>query len=271
MSDDLFEKIIDDCSTFELPVIEPFLHGEPFVDGKILQRIEYIRKKLPQTKLRIYSNGYALSPDKIDFLQGMGIDTIYISINSVDPRSYRQLMGLDFERTKRNIAYLTDSVRREKIAKRIVFRMTRTATTSLKEQVDFIQFCKVHKVKHFIVGLFNYAGEIKSALPVPSYPCEHVSRIDILSNGKVTLCCMDEEGQFELGDVNKNSVLEIYNGQIASRYRRAHRNGKRNTLQPCSMCNVFWPGFDHLSPLRKIRVGLQAAFYFLRYQPSGKK
>src|SRR6185295_13944982 len=62
MDQALFEKIIQDCTEFPLPAIEPFLNGEPFVDPKIMDRLEMIRSRLPNTKLRVYSNGYALSP-----------------------------------------------------------------------------------------------------------------------------------------------------------------------------------------------------------------
>lgn len=270
MSDDLFEKIVEDCRAFPLKAIEPFLNGEPFVDPKIMPRLEWIRRRLPGTKLRLYTNGYGLTAKKIDALIGMDVDHLYVSINTLDPEKYRQILGLNLDRTLENMAYLTDPGRRSRVARRITFRMTRLPQTTLSEQQAFIDYCRKCGVRHFIVGLFNYLGDIPSHLPVPGYPCEHITRVDVLSNGVVTLCCMDHEGEFAWGDASQESILDIYNGSIARKYRMLHRAGKRRMAGPCGQCNVFWPSLEKMPPWRTMRFAIQAGYYFLRYRPSGK-
>jgi MoaA/NifB/PqqE/SkfB family radical SAM enzyme len=79
MADDLFEAIIEQCRGFPLQQIEPFLQGEPFADPKIMERLERIRSRLPRTRLRLYTNGHALVPARVDQLLGMGIDCLYVS------------------------------------------------------------------------------------------------------------------------------------------------------------------------------------------------
>jgi hypothetical protein len=271
MSDDLFEKIIDDCGQFSLPAIEPFLNGEPFVDPKLLPRLELIRNRLPNTKLRLYTNGYGLKPKMVDALTGLGIDHLYISLNTLNPETYHSIMGFDLERTLKNLDYLTDISRRDRVARRITFRMTRTESTPLSEQEAFEAFCRKCGVRSFIVGLFNYKGDISSQLPPPNFPCEHITRVDILSNGMVTLCCMDQEGTFAWGDATKDSILDIYNGTEANRYRKLHREGSRMEAKPCGTCNVFWPSLEKMSPLSTVKFSVQAGLYFLRHRPSGKK
>ncbi|RME29287.1 MAG: radical SAM protein, partial [Deltaproteobacteria bacterium] len=269
MSDDLFEKILDDCRAFRLPAIEPFLNGEPFVDPKIMNRMELIRRKLPDTKLRIYTNGYGLTPDKIDALEGLGVDHLYVSLNTLDAESYTRITGLNLERTLANLEYLTAPERRSRVARRITFRITRTAQTTVEQQRAFVEFCRRRGVRPFIVGLFNYMGAIPSHLPVPAYPCEHIDRLDILSSGTVTLCCMDHEGRFAWGDVRQQSVLEIFNGPRAKHFRRFHRSGRRRKVEPCNRCNVFWPCFKGDSVWLSVKFALQAGAYFVRYRPVG--
>ena len=149
--------------------------------------------------------------------------------------------------------------------------MTRLADTPLSEQDEFLDYCRKSGVRSFIVGLFNYMGDIPSHLPVPGYPCEHITRVDVLSNGVVTLCCMDHEGKFAWGDASKDSIVDIYNGPVARNYRTLHRRGKRREAGPCGQCNVFWPSLEKMSPLRTAQFALQAATYFMRYHPSGKQ
>jgi MoaA/NifB/PqqE/SkfB family radical SAM enzyme len=271
MADDLFESIIEQCREFRLGAIEPFLQGEPFSDPKIMPRLEMIHRRLPDTKLRLYTNGYALTPARTDALMELGVDHLYVSLNTTDPERYRADIGLDLERTMANLRYLSDPQRRARVARNITFRMLRGSETSLAEQDAFIKFCNDSGVRHFIVGLFNYKGQVGSELPIPNFPCEHMDRLDILSNGVVTLCCMDQEGEFSWGDATKQPILDIYRGAVATKYRQMLWAGKRRQIHPCDTCNLFWPGFGGLNPLQKARFGLEYGWYFLKYRPSGRK
>jgi molybdenum cofactor biosynthesis enzyme MoaA len=271
MSDDLYRKIIDDCASFQVQAIEPFLNGEPLMDPQIVPRLQYLRERLPATKLRLYSNGFALVPERVDELQGVGIDHLFISLNTLDPAKYEAVMGLRLDRTLRNIDYVVDDSRRTRLAREITIRMTRTDDTTAEDQARFLAYCKQRKVNCMIVGLFNYLGDVKSPLPVPSFPCEHITRVDILSSGIVTLCCMDAEGKFALGDASKESILDIYNGPRARAYRTMHRQGRRKQIPPCGTCNLFWPSFDGLSWPRRVQFGLAYAHYLLRYRPFVKR
>ena len=271
MSDELFEKIIEDCREFKPAAIEPFLNGEPFMDKKIMSRMALIRTRLPDTKLRLYSNGSLLKPRRIDDLVGLGIDHLFISLNTLNPQKYKEVIGLSLEKTLNNLRYLTEDSRRLKVARKITFRMTRTEDTTVAEQKAFVAFCKQHNVRPMIVGLFNYKDFGPSSMPVPGFPCEHITRLDVLSSGRVTLCCMDHEGEYPWGDVNEMSVLEAYNSEAARRYREYHRTGRRKDICPCDDCNLFWPAFDHTTIAKKIQFGVEAGLYFAKHRPTGIK
>lgn len=271
MTQQLFEKIIEDCTEFPLPAIEPFLNGEPFVDPKIMDRLELIRSRLPKTKLRVYSNGYALAPKRVDSLLGMGIDHLYISLNTLNPEKYQNIMGFKLERTLENVKYMTDPSRRSKLARQITLRMTRMDDTTLEEQRQFKAFCDERGVRCFIVGLFNYKGDINSPLPNPSYACEHITRLDIMSSGKTALCCMDQEGAYTLGDVNEQSVLEVFRGARSREYQQMHRTGRRKEIEPCGTCNLFWPSTDNMPLPRALAHAARFWAYFAIHRPTGMR
>lgn len=270
MSDALFRKIVDECAQFKLAAIEPFLNGEPFMDPQIVPRLQYIRQKLPDTKLRLYTNGYAFTDKRVDELLDLGIDHLFISLNTLDPDRYENVMGLRLERTLRNLEYALDHSRRRRLARDITVRMTRTDQTTPADEKRFAAFCRDKNVHCMIVGLFNYLGDVRSPLPVPNFPCEHLNRVDVLSSGIVTLCCMDAEGDFTWGNANETSVIDIYNSKRALAYREAHRQGKRCTIKPCDTCNLFWPSFEGLSLPRRIQFGLAYGWYHVRYRPYTK-
>jgi molybdenum cofactor biosynthesis enzyme MoaA len=269
MPDDVFDKIVEDCKAFPLEAVEPFLQGDPFSDPKILPRLEKLKRELPKTKLRLYTNGYGMNPKKIDALAEIGLDHLYVSVNTLDPERYKGTMGLPIERTLRNLDYLTEPARRHRVAKNITFRMTRLADTSLDEQESFVAFAKSKQVRWFIVGLFNYKGVVESRLPVPRYGCEHVDRLDIMASGNVTLCCMDHDGEYGWGSVKDLSVLELYRHQQARKYRQLHAAGQRREIEPCGTCNLFWPMTTGLSPIEAIRMGVEYCKYRLVHRPIG--
>lgn len=271
MSDDLFEQIVESCREFPLQNVEPFLNGEPLVDPKIMQRMEYIRRRLPNTRLRLFTNGYALTPSRIDELSGIGLDRLTVSVNTLDKMKYREIMGFGLDRLLENLSYLTDPVRKGKVARRITFRMTRLPTTSLEEQNSFVKFCKKRGVRYTIKAVFNYKGDKLTMLPVPSYPCEHIDRLDILSNGTVALCCMDHNGEYALGDVKKESVLSIFNGEASRRYQMNHRHGRRNEITPCNVCNLSTPSLRCMPWMRTTKFAVQVGYYYLRHGPAGRR
>src|SRR5882724_11327688 len=119
MAQDVFEKIIEDCREFPLEAIEPFIQGDPFSDPQILPRLEHIRRRLPKTKLRLYTNGYGMAPKKIDQMLDLGIDHLFVSVNTLDPDKYRSVMGIPLKRTLDNMEYLTDPSRKHRVANKI--------------------------------------------------------------------------------------------------------------------------------------------------------
>ena len=271
MDQDLFEKIIEDCREFPLDAIEPFIQGDPFSDPMILPRLEHIRRRLPDTKLRLYTNGYGMTPKRIDEMIGLGIDHLFVSLNTLDESKYRDVMGIPLKRTLKNLEHLTEPGRARRVADKITFRMTRLGDTTLEEQDEFVRYCRDRGVRHFIVGLFNYKGDINSSLPVPSYGCEHVTRLDILASGRVTLCCMDQDGEHGWGDLRDSSVLEVYRHPVARNYRELHNTGRRRKVDPCGTCNLFWPTFRDLTPIEAVRTGIEYCTYVAKHRPVGRR
>ena len=46
------------------------------------------------------------------------------------------------------------------------------------------------------------------------YPCFNPKRVLVLSNGKVVLCCVDIEGEVVLGDLNKQTLKDVFDSPI---------------------------------------------------------
>jgi radical SAM protein with 4Fe4S-binding SPASM domain len=75
---------------------------------------------------------------------------------------------------------------------------------------------------------------------VPRTPCRRaMNQIMVLWDGRVSLCCFDAEGAVILGDLNHQSLRDVYNGTIALGIRQAHHEGRRGELALCKDCTAI--------------------------------
>ena len=59
------------------------------------------------------------------------------------------------------------------------------------------------------------------------------------TDGDATVCCWDVHGRAIIGNVNEQSVQEIWEGHAAACMRGILDDGRRDLLQLCSRCNAY--------------------------------
>ncbi len=74
VAQNLFKSIVAPCRQFALEAIKPFLQEEAMSNPNIMPRLKLVQCRLPKTKLRLNSNGYARTPERIDQLAELGLD-----------------------------------------------------------------------------------------------------------------------------------------------------------------------------------------------------
>ena len=74
----------------------------------------------------------------------------------------------------------------------------------------------------------------QQASEVPDMGCARWFELSVMSNGIVSLCCQDGEGQFPIGDLNKNTLLEVYNAPLWK--ERREKNLSRLVVDVCKTC-----------------------------------
>mgnify|MGYP001042407449 FL=1 len=71
-------------------------------------------------------------------------------------------------------------------------------------------------------------------------PCISLfSTIVISAEGRVALCCLDSEFNYELGNINDKTIKEVWNGETIREYRKMHLSGKRNEMLLCRGCDCW--------------------------------
>jgi sulfatase maturation enzyme AslB (radical SAM superfamily) len=239
MDEDLFELIVKRVLEEKIKptVIDLFHEGEPLADRRLPERIKRLKALFPSSKVRIYSNFALASPEKIDELLDSGLDTILISLNAATKESHREIMGLDFEKTVRNVEMLLE----KRKAKKSSLHVTLSFVICEQNRSEVNEFSRTWKRK---VNRINFQRAIDwgGALPVKGayldshYPCMDLfERIVFLSNGDFGFCCTDPSGIVGT-NVRDTPILSAFNSKIFEEMRKVHLEGDISQLQMCRNC-----------------------------------
>lgn len=238
----LFRKIVDDA--ISIPIIDHYTItglGETLLDRHIVDRIRYIRHKLAGVPIDIYTNGTFLRPEVVDRLIDAGLTTLYISLNAINAEKRKATMKLDdFDVVMEQIRYAiraTEGTGTSVVVKGIVAK----DLMECGDQEKFLEMfggsfdkTKGHAFLH-LEG--NWAGAIWPMRVVMKEACHRaLNQFMVLWDGRVSLCCFDGNGREILGDMNHQSIREVFNSQRATFIREAHYEGRRNEIPICAGC-----------------------------------
>ena len=208
MTEELFKKIIDELSEMNYSGrIALFSNNEPFLDKRIIEFHHYTRKKLPNARMHLFTNGTLLTLDKFieitELLDELIIDNYNQELQLIKPCEEIKEYCEKHPELKKKVT--------------IVLRKPKEILTS--RGGDAPNRTKV-----------NVDGEISCVNPF--------QQLIIRPDGKVSLCCNDPLGKITMGDVNDESIQDIWYGKRYTHIREAMRNG-RGYVDRCKNCDVY--------------------------------
>ncbi len=257
MSMDDYIKIIGNLKEFDEPLkkIELFFFGEPLCNPMLPEMIEYARKSGVSETVDFTTNGLLLTKERVDELRKHGMpDTMRISLQGIDSQSYELYAGaqIDFEQMLRNFRYLYENKGDCKISMKV-------ADISLKKYPDG---------KEKFEEIFgNYADTLFVESIIPIYQDVSYDEIDdsieknavsgrekvnqskinkvchrpfyrlaVRVNGDVTAACCDQMHDIKYGNINDNSIVEIWNSKKRNEFLKMMLRGERFKHPYCKDC-----------------------------------
>lgn len=183
-------------------------NNEPFMDKRIVDFVKYAKQNLPKAYIYLYTNGTLLTMDK--FLNIIP----YLSKIYID--NYNDDLKLN-----ENSRAINDYCIKNK---------------SINSKVE-IHLRKIHEVLNTRGGQSpnNHKKEILNMSCVLPF-----KQLVIRPDGKISLCCNDPLGKFTLGDLNKQSLIEIWNSKKYNIIRNKLKRG-RKYIYLCKYCDTL-PG-----------------------------
>lgn len=242
MDDELFKKIIDECSRYRVRRISPYLMNESLIDREIAEKVTYIKEKIPRCKVVITTNASLLGRGRaFELLDTGALHALYISFQGSEKSGYeRSMKGLDFEKNLANVEYLVDEIKRRGLKRpRVVLTMVETSYIDAPKAVEFWRKKDVEaKYTPFENRGGNTDEKLKHRMKHFSSCTRLFKQAFILFDGKVTLCCTDYTRSVILGDLRKNSLHEIWNSPKAVNIRKLFLDGKIDKIPLCRDCKI---------------------------------
>ena len=97
----------------------------------------------------------------------------------------------------------------------------------------------IRRVLHAKMGSFNYRKK-NPTIPEIGICLDFLNHLCINREGKVSICVrFDPKGLGIIGDLNKQTLEEIWNSPKRMEWMEYHKQGKRGSIPLCSYCQ-FW-------------------------------
>lgn len=236
MTDDVWMKIIDDTRALGI-TYRPFLINEPLSDKRMGKIMQYIRRD-DTARIEINSNGELMTEQMANDILDAGIDVIRFSIDGFSEETFsKSRVGVDYERTVDRTLKFIKLANKRGGAKRIEVRMI-AMDINRHEHAAYKKFWTDAGAIPLITSLYRWPWE--PGVEGVQLPCLKVLReMFFYVNGKATICCWDSHERAVIGDVTKQSVLEIWEGAINRHYRSLLAEGRRNEILLCSRCEAY--------------------------------
>ena len=242
----LFEKIIREVSSMRRkPVTHLHGFGEPLLDKLLSERIT-LAKACGIRHTYIVTNASLLFPETSRQIIHAGLDKMKISFYGTDDDSYSATMRrLQFKVTFQNIVDFI-RIRRElnRTNPQLILQYLPHETNHARTEEFRVLWSPLIDKKVGdcvnIASLHNYGGGRTynrvgdKIVSICFYPWTAMS---VLCDGRVVTCCMDYNGAQVVGDLNVQTVMEVWNGPVLSSVRRNFGKLEYSGFPTCMCCD----------------------------------
>ncbi len=234
--------------------------GDPLVDKNLLNKIRECKKMKNINDIFLYTNGIYLDRFDLDDFCNSGLSRISISTYIGNKNGYKKYYGVDqYDRVIKNIKNLlkknSDLGSPISIFLHLRVDLPKESWEMNKDYLFIRKYIDKGRI-NYLTNYDSWSGQISSndipkgcSLKIENtknskdsrQPCfEMYRRIQVLSDGRVGVCvCRDVEAEIVIGDIKKNTVNEIWNGELLKKYRS---NWKKGVLPDvCKSCNRYQP------------------------------
>lgn len=263
MDRDLFERLVLEMRGVGVEELGLFYLGESMLVPWLHEAVEFAKREAKFPYVFLTTNGSLATGKRCEQMFLSGLDSLKFSLNYADERQFEEISGMP-ARLFPSILGNVKAARhvRDKVASEFGHRCGLYAS--------YIQYDgdQGYRMREVVAELSPYLDEVYG-LPLYSQaelvgaserrrgwdvtagnrgrlealreplPCWSVfTEGHVTHDGRLSACCFDHDGRFDMGDLTKVSFMDAWNSNDFRGLRRAHR--ERNVMAtPCEKCVAY--------------------------------
>ncbi len=225
MSPHVFDRALADGRPLEFVLL--FQWGEPLLHPQFAAMAARARRAGARTF--ITTNGTLLDERRVGALLDAGVDRVTVSVDG-DAQTHERVRGISLELTEAGLNRLLRA--RNARRARTAVDVSMVVAPETEQAVDAFEA--------------RYTGRVDRVQRIPLLThgerrtrCREPWRggLVVLQDGRVTACCVDHDGELDVGDVRRESLRAIWNGSRMQALRRAHVSGELPDI--CARCTEY--------------------------------
>jgi radical SAM protein with 4Fe4S-binding SPASM domain len=220
-----------DCGVRDLGL---YATGESFLVKNLAKYIAKA-KQIGYEYLFITTNGALATPDRVKPALEAGLDSVKFSISAGKRETYKEIQGKDdFDLVISNLKWISNYRKESGLNFRLYVTMVYTNQTKSEIEtlrdivVPYIDEWDPHLLTNQCGNMYenNQIGDISKGNPRgrgQTQICfQPFKGFTITPEGYVSACVLDYSKDLIVGDLNKTSLKEIWEGEIYKAFRRRH-------------------------------------------------
>jgi len=224
MSLELGEKAMREGKAFGMKEVMLHFQGEPLMHKEFVEFVNLGRKN--SLRSVVFTNGLLLDEGRSREIIKAGLGSIRFSVDGATQEIYKlNRVGGQFDQVHQNMADFVRIAKEEKSEINIMWQFIAMKNNEheiplarkMAEKIDIPFF-----VKTFAESLPDEATTFEEYRRVLlAKPCRDIYRVMFVYwNGEVVPCCYDQDGKEIMGNLNNQTVTEIWEGESYSSFRQ---------------------------------------------------
>lgn len=249
MSFEDYKKLIDEGVREGLMSLQLNNINEPLIRRDLPEFVAYARKA-GLLDVMFSTNGTLLTEALSEALIEAGLTKISFSIDAITSETYDKIrVGGKYEKVIKNLLAFLD-VRKRRKSRTPLLKVTFVKSPLNERELD--DFIAYWSEKADLIAIQNinnpFDGELwdktrdyftlqPKEVAATEKICPHpFQRMTIQADGTALLCCNLRGPELPLGNVLKDGLSAVYHGEVATRYRKLHREGRYKEIETCRKC-----------------------------------
>ena len=248
MPGELYRKVIDEIDHYGTEGLWLYVLGESILHPEFRENIMHISQKKNLGAIWLSTNGRYFTEDYVQLVLDSNIGFVNFSAHAVTEETYDTIAPPgNFAFVQANLETLYRIKGTSKSPKKPFLHVQMIEQETTKHEVDaFIR--KHHTMAEIVsvnmlefVNLPNNAFGTNQRERKPLTSCLRVNRNDcfIYSNGDVTLCDAAYNGALYLGNVGKETLHQIWNGERRQAILALNARKAMNEIEFCRECTDY--------------------------------